>query len=89
MTAGTAVRLRVTVTDAWDTVHLEAEPGTPVADIKRQALREATGRTVVPDDYVVKFRGALVLDERNTVGDLAIPDGGALVVVPARRHPVH
>jgi hypothetical protein len=89
MTAGTAVRLRVTVTDTWDTVHLEAEPGTPVADVKRQALREATGRTIAPDDYVVKFRGALVLDERNTVGDLAIPDGGALIVLPARRHPVH
>jgi hypothetical protein len=88
MTAGTAVRLRVTVTDTWDTVHLETEPGTPVADLKRQALHDATGRTVAPDEYVVKFRGALVLDERKTVGDLAIPDGGALIVLPARRHPV-
>jgi hypothetical protein len=88
MTAATAVRLRVTVTDTWDTVNLETDPGTPVADIKRQALADATGRTVAPDEYVVKFRGALVLDERRTVGDLAIPDGGALIVLPARRHPV-
>lgn len=88
MTTGAAVHLRVTVTDTWDTVAVETDPHTPVADIKRQALHDATGRTVAPDEYVVKFRGALVLDERKTVGDLAIPDGAALIVLPARRHPV-
>jgi hypothetical protein len=88
VTTGSALRLRVTVTDTWDTVALEAGPDTAVADVKRQALRDATGRTVAPGDYVVKFRGSLVLDERKTLGDLAIPDGAALIVVPARRHPV-
>lgn len=88
MTTGAAVRLRVTVTDTWDTVALEAAPDTPVADLKHQALRDATGSAVDPDDYVVKFRGALVLDEGKTVGDLAIPDGAALIVLPGRRHPV-
>lgn len=88
MTTGTAVRLRVTVTDTWDTVAVETEASTPIAEIKRRALHDATGRTPAPDEYVVKFRGALVLDERKTVGDLAIPDGAALIVLPAKRHPV-
>jgi len=88
VTTGATVRLRVTVTDTWDTVPLDADSHTPIADLKRQALRSATGSTVEPEEYVVKFRGGLVLDERKTVGDLAIPDGAALIVLPARRHPV-
>jgi hypothetical protein len=85
---GTGVHLRVTVTDTWDTVSLASDPRTSLADVKDQALRAATGRTITPGDYVVKFRGGLVLDESKTVGDLAIPDGAALIVLPARRHPV-
>jgi hypothetical protein len=88
VTTGTAVHLRVTVTDTWDTVAVDAGPDTSVADVKRQALRGATGRPVVSGEYVVKFRGGLVLDERKTVGDLAIPDGAALIVLPSRRHPI-
>jgi len=88
VTTGAAVHLRVTVTDTWDTVALEAEPNTSVADVKQQALRGAMGRPVTAEDYVVKFRGGLVIDERKTVGDLAIPDGAALIVLPARRHPI-
>ena len=78
----------MTVTDTWDTVGVDAGPDVSIAEVKRRALGEATGRSVAPEAYVVKFRGALVLDERKTVGDIAIPDGAALIVLPARRHPV-
>jgi len=88
MTTDAGLQLRVTVTDTWDTVRMEVSPGLSIADLKRRALGEATGRAVVPDAYVVKFRGGLVLDERKTVRDLAIPDHAALIVLPARRHPV-
>jgi len=88
MTTATDVRLRVTVTDTWDTVTLMAGPDLSLADVKRRALAEATGRPVAPEAYVIKFRGALILDERKTVHAAAIPNGAALVVLPARRHPV-
>lgn len=84
----TAVRLRVTVTDAWDTVTLDADPGDTLAGLKGRALAQATGRTADPSAYVLKFRGALVLDEQQTVAAAALPDGAALIVLPARRHPV-
>jgi hypothetical protein len=88
MTTAGERHLRVTVTDTWDTVRIVATPDLDIADVKRRALQEATGRSVAPEAYVVKFRGSLVLDERRTVGDLAIPSGAALIVLPARRHPV-
>lgn len=83
-----AVRLRVAVTDTWDTVTLEAPPSLTMAELKGRALAAATGRTVHPEQYVLKYRGALVLDERATVGDLALRSGAPLIVLPARRHPV-
>lgn len=83
-----AVRLRVTVTDTWDAVRLDAEPAETLAELKGRALREATGRSVSPDAYVLKYRGGLVLDEHQTVGDLALRDGAPLIVLPAKRQPV-
>lgn len=88
MTVASTVLLRVTVVDTWDTVRLDVEPSASIADVKHRALTTATGRTVDPDDYVVKYRGAAVLDERQTVAGLALPDGAPLIVLPGRRHPV-
>lgn len=82
------VRLRVAVTDTWDTVTLDAPSSLTMGELKRRALTEATGRTVQPEQYVLKYRGALVLDEHATVGDLALKSGAPLIVLPARRHPV-
>lgn len=88
MTTAASVRLRVTVTDTWDTVPIEATPDTTVAALKARALAEATGRRPDPSAYVVKIRGALVLDESRTVADLGLPNGAPLIVLPARRVPV-
>ncbi|MDH3496993.1 MAG: hypothetical protein OER21_09530 [Gemmatimonadota bacterium] len=88
MSVAAARRVRVTVTDTWDTIALEVEPGRSLADIKRDAVLQATGRPIDPAEYLLKFRGGLVLDERATVADLGLPDGAALIVLPARRHPV-
>jgi hypothetical protein len=82
------VRLRVAVTDAWDTVTVDAPASLTMGELKRRALAEATGRPVRPEQYVLKYRGALVLDEHATVGDLALRSGAPLIVLPARRHPV-
>jgi hypothetical protein len=87
MTASAPVHLRVTVTDAWDTVALDAAPETTVRDLKARALFAATGRTLDPRAYVMKFRGAPVLDEDLTVARLGLADGAPLIVLPARRHP--
>lgn len=88
MTIATAVRVRVFVTDTWDTVPLELTPHTTIAELKQRALREALGREPKAGDYEVKFHGALVTDERRTLQSLGVGDGAPLIVLPARRVPV-
>jgi hypothetical protein len=87
VTAAASVRLRVTVTDVWDTVTLPAPPAMTIGEVKSRALVEATGRSLDPAAYVVKHRGAPVLDENRTVSDLGLGDGTPLIVLPARRLP--
>lgn len=81
--------VRVMVTDVWDQVLLAVEPATTAAELKRQALTQALKRDSLPlDDYVLKFRGAQVLDEFVTLGELGAGPNSAFVVLPARRQPV-
>lgn len=81
--------VRVMVTDVWDHVMLAVEPGTPVAQVKREALERALGHPGVRlDDYVVKFRGATVLDESVAVGALGAEANSPFIVLPVRRRPV-
>ncbi len=86
MTATT--KLRVTVTDAWDTVTVIAGSDTTIADLKQQALGLALGWQPDPSIYEVKYRGALMLDEQCRIADLNLPDGAPLIVLPSRRWPV-
>lgn len=89
MTAGTEMRIRVCVTDVWDTVPLAVAPEWTVGRIKAEALRQATGRARLdPERYIVKYRGARVLDEQRTLAELGVPDGAAFIVLPASRQPV-
>jgi TUG ubiquitin-like domain len=83
----TGLSVRVMVTDVWDAVPLTLEPSTSLADLKLEALT----RTRVqrdPDEYVVKFRGAEMLDESVSLKDAGIPPNAALIVLPRRRRPV-
>ena len=88
--SGPGPSIRVWVPDVWEVVELPAIPGATVAELKARALEQAIGpgpRTD-PADYVVKYRGALVSDERQTVSTLNLPDKAPLIVLPARRRPV-
>ncbi len=81
--------VRVMVTPVWDQVFLAVDPTTTVAALKQQALTQATQRSSErPDDYVVKFRGALVLDEQMSLAALGAVPNAAFIVLPARRQPV-
>ncbi len=81
--------VRAMVTDVWDQVFLAVGPETSVAELKRQALTQALKRADVrPEDYVVKFRGAQVLDETTTLGALGAGPNAPFIVLPARRRPV-
>lgn len=81
-------RIRVTVSDAWEVVTLDVSGGDTVAEVKRRALASARIPPAGAQGYEVKFGGALVADESGTLGDLGVPNGAGLVIVPRRRRPV-
>jgi hypothetical protein len=81
--------VRVMVTDVWDHVPLSVDDATTVAQLKRDALRAALRQADVHEpDYVVKFRGAQVLDESTSLGTLGAGPNVPFIVLPARRQPV-
>src|SRR6266704_864091 len=81
--------VRVMVTDVWDQVFLAVEPGMTVAELKRKALTQALKRRDLKlEDYVVKFRGAQVLDESTSLAALGAGANAPFIILPARRQPV-
>ena len=81
--------VRVMVTDAWDNVNVQVDGTTTVAQLKRNALRAALKQPPLDErEYVVKFRGAAVLDESQTVRALGAVANAPFIVLPARRRPV-
>lgn len=81
--------VRVMVTDVWDQVFIAVGPDTMVADLKRQALARALKQSDPRvADYVVKFRGAAVLDEATTLGALGAGANAPFIILPARRRAV-
>ena len=79
--------LRVMVQDAWDEVRLDLPPGTSLDEVKRRAL-DATRVVRDPAGYVLKFRGAELQDERQSLAEAGLVPNGALIVLPRRRRPV-
>jgi hypothetical protein len=81
--------VRVMVTPVWDQVVVPVDVGTTVAQLKHEALRAALKRSAIDESaYVVKFRGAQVLDESVTLGALGAVPNAPFIVLPARRQPV-
>lgn len=90
MTAvGERFAVRVMVTKVWDQVFLPVDGSTTAAQLKGAALRAALKRSAIDDRaYILKFRGAQVLDESLTLGALGAVPNAPFIVLPARRQPV-
>lgn len=81
------IPLRVMVHESWDDVPLEVAPDTTVGDLKRQALA-ATHAARDADAYEVKFRGALIGDESQTLAAVGVVPNVQLIILSKRRQPV-
>ena len=88
MTVQHGVKVRVWVLPVWDAVRVETTPDWTLARLKDEALERATGKTVDPSAYLVKYRGAPMLDETQTLGALQVPDDAPFIVLPRQRQPV-
>jgi len=84
----TTLRLRVTVADAWQVYPLEMRANEKIAAVKQRSLAAARIGAARAPEFVVKYGGALIANEARSLADLAVPDGAALVVLPARRRAV-
>ncbi|MBA3445344.1 MAG: hypothetical protein H0T58_10920 [Gemmatimonadales bacterium] len=82
-----ALSVRVMVEDAWDEVLLELPGGTPLSELKRQAL-ELTHVDRNPSAYMIKYRGAALADESCSLTDAGLVPNAALIVLARRRRPV-
>lgn len=81
--------VRVMVTPVWSNVELRVDDATTVEQLKRDALRAALKTSAFHGaEYVVKFRGALVLDESATLGSIGVVPNAPFIVLPGRRQPV-
>ncbi|UCG85121.1 MAG: hypothetical protein JSW71_14415 [Gemmatimonadota bacterium] len=88
MTGPSELGLKVWIEDVWDTVPVPAAPDWPVGRVKEEALRTGVGGGIDPARYAVKFRGALVTDERVSLAELGVPPMAVLAVLAAARRPV-
>ena len=79
--------VRVMVTSAWETVTVQVDGNTTVAQLRHEALRTARKTTQDEESFVVKFRGAVV-DESTTLGALGAVPNAPFIVLPGRRQPV-
>jgi hypothetical protein len=82
-----AVPVRIKVEDAWDEVFLEFPDGTPLSELKRQAL-QLTRVTGNPANYLIKYRGAALSDESRSLAQVGFVPNSALIILAKRRRPV-
>ncbi len=79
--------VRVMVTDNWDQVSFELPADTPIAGLKRRAL-EMSSVSGDPAEYIVKYRGAQVMDESQSLTEAGVVRNAPLIVLHRRRQPV-
>ena len=87
MSAAKAADLRVRVSEAWSDVDLPWNADLRIGELKVRALAGSQSAGD-PTAFEVKFRGAAILDESRTVGELKIPAGAGLIVQARRRQAV-
>jgi hypothetical protein len=80
--------VRVWVPRVWDMIALDVDANWSVASVKEAALIGATAMSFDLDDFIVKFRGAEIFDEGQSLDDLGVPDGAPMIVLRGRRQPV-
>lgn len=79
--------IRVTVLDTWDVIPLEVPATTSLAEVKRAALFRSLVRGA-PADYVLKYQGAELFREGQSLADAGVLPHSALIVLRRRRTPV-
>lgn len=81
------VPVRIKVAPNWDEVHLELPADTPISELKRRAL-EMSFVFDDPEQFIVKYRGAQLLNEGESLAQAGVVKNAPLIVLNRRRQPV-
>ncbi len=82
------MKVRVQSYETWDRVSLDANPDSPVATLKRDALAAFGLDTSLAADYEIKLMGFEVRNELETVAASGATDGSTYLVAYRRRRAV-
>jgi hypothetical protein len=87
MTAAT-LPLRVTVLDTWEEYPFAVAATMRVSALKQAALDRAHLGNRAPGDYMVKYRGAELIENGDrTLEDSGVVPNAALIVLSRKRNP--
>lgn len=76
--------VRVMVHEMWDELEFPFDGARRIADLKRDALERARVDDP-PSEFVVKYRGATILDESRTLAEAEVAPGASLIALRRRR----
>lgn len=76
--------VRVFVHEVWDRVEFPWDPAESVGSLKRRALTEARV-DADPSEFLIKYRGAEVFDESNSLADVGVVPGSSLIALRSHR----
>jgi hypothetical protein len=83
-----AITIRVEMPEVWDVVRIVVLPTDSVLEVKQRALAALFPDGLVIDDFVLKLRGWVVLDEMGSLADAGVQNGSILLLTHRRRRPV-
>ena len=83
-----AIDIRVTMPELWDTIAVRCDADTSVLAVKRAVLQEMGQFHAPAEDFVLKLRGFEVLDETAPVSVAGAKDGSTFLLAYRHRRPV-
>jgi len=86
--AADAITIRVEMPEVWDVVRIVVLPTDSVLEVKQRALAALYPESDVLEEFVLKLRGWVVLDEMASLADAGVVNGSILLLTHRRRRPV-
>ena len=86
--AGTTWMVRVQAAEAWDAVRVECTPDTSVRAVKQAAMALLLPDVAHHEQYLVKLRGAEIVNEGTSVQQAGVLPASTLLVTSRRRRPL-
>lgn len=83
-----AITIRVQAAEAWDSVRVTCALDMPVARIKQAAMAALLPDVEQGDDYLVKLRGALIVNEAVSLATAGVKEASTLLITARRRSPL-